>query len=237
MSRFAESAPQSPIASMRPTLWVKRLLIAHAVSYVVFLILASWVKWPGAIDLALIPSKVESGYVWQLATYIVTGNPLDPGSFLFDLLALFFFGPEMERTFGPRRFLGFYALVAVVTAVLVVTTGFVSLSVARFPYFGFAAPVVGLIVAFGVHYPTRQVLLVLWPVKAWTLVLITLGIIALYGLSRGPESVLLPAYGAFVAWLLTTGYWNPRRAWTRFRTWRLKRELRVVRGRDDKYWN
>src|SRR5277367_3220637 len=56
---------------------------------------------------ALIPAAVvKLFFVWQLVTYMFLHGGI--GHILFNMLALWMFGTELERTWGTRRFLRFY---------------------------------------------------------------------------------------------------------------------------------
>jgi membrane associated rhomboid family serine protease len=55
---------------------------------------------------ALTPILVVHGYVWQLATYMFLHGGI--WHILFNMLALWMFGADIEQTWGTRRFLKFY---------------------------------------------------------------------------------------------------------------------------------
>jgi len=56
--------------------------------------------------LALIPARVvRDGFIWQLATYLFLHGGF--GHILWNMLALWMFGADLEGTWGTRRFLQF----------------------------------------------------------------------------------------------------------------------------------
>ncbi|MDR0644956.1 MAG: rhomboid family intramembrane serine protease [Treponema sp.] len=56
--------------------------------------------------LALIPSEVLSGWVWQFATYMFAHGSIS--HILFNMLALFIFGRQVESGMGTKEFLLYY---------------------------------------------------------------------------------------------------------------------------------
>ena len=95
---------------------------------------------------------------------------------LFNMLALYMYGSDIERVGGPRRFTSFY-FVCVITAAL---TQLVMATLANWPPYptvGASGGVFGLLLAFGLYFPRRMVMLIFPPVPlpAWLFV-------TLYGL-------------------------------------------------------
>jgi hypothetical protein len=84
------------------------------------------------------------------------------------MLALFFFGREIESTYGKKAFLGFY-----LTAILLGNIGFSIrhqiMGIER-SAIGASGAVVATIILFALKYPNRVVLLMMaFPVPAWIL--------------------------------------------------------------------
>src|SRR3954469_18809639 len=57
--------------------------------------------------LALTPTSVAAGEVWQLVTALFIHKEAAPISLFFDCLGLWFVGATVERDFGRKRFLFF----------------------------------------------------------------------------------------------------------------------------------
>src|SRR4051812_4090592 len=64
--------------------------------------------------LALTPTSVAAGEVWQLLTALFIHREAAPVSLFFDVLGLWFVGATVERDFGRRKFLLFFFLPAIV---------------------------------------------------------------------------------------------------------------------------
>jgi membrane associated rhomboid family serine protease len=65
--------------------------------------------------LALIPIAVLNGWVWQFVTYMFAHGGLT--HLLFNMLALFIFGTQVERHMGSREFLLYYLLTGILAGV------------------------------------------------------------------------------------------------------------------------
>jgi membrane associated rhomboid family serine protease len=113
--------------------------------------------WPPAAG----PRNVPGFELWQLVTYsFLHGSLLHLG---FNMLALYTFGRDVERLFGSRWYLQYY-LVSVVTAALshLVVTGW--MGAPPYPTVGASGGVYGLLLAFGVYFPQRTVILLFPPI-------------------------------------------------------------------------
>jgi membrane associated rhomboid family serine protease len=163
------------------------LILVNVIAYFLMMLLGDGLF----LQLALWPLGMEGFDVsfmpWQLVTY----SFLHAGMLhlFFNMYALFLFGGEIERLFGPRWFATYY-LVCVITAALAqlivqsVTTGPIA------PTVGASGGVFGLLLAFGMYFPRRQLMLIFLPVPlpAWLFVTIY-GVIELYlGVSSGGNS-------------------------------------------------
>jgi membrane associated rhomboid family serine protease len=65
--------------------------------------------------LAMIPLAVMSGWVWQFVTYMFAHGGIS--HLLFNMLALFIFGTQVERRMGSREFLLYYLITGVLAGV------------------------------------------------------------------------------------------------------------------------
>jgi membrane associated rhomboid family serine protease len=117
---------------------------------------------------------------WQLATYSFLHDQNDVLHLLFNMWGLFLFGSEIERLFGSRWYASYY-MVCVVTAAIAQLI--VSAVAGGPPYatVGASGGVFGLLLAFGVYFPRRQLMLIFPPVPmpAWVFVLLY-GVIELF---------------------------------------------------------
>lgn len=129
------------------------------------------------------PADVVGSFkLWELVTYMF----LHQGVFhiLFNMLALWMFGAELERLWGSREFLKFYFVTGV-------GAGLLTVLVSLLP-FGFAAPlytsiiigasgaIYGLLLAYGLRFPDRPIYMYfVFPVPAKYFVLL-MGLLAFY---------------------------------------------------------
>jgi len=108
------------------------------------------------------PGGFESGFApWQLVTYSFLHGGL--GHIFFNMLALYMFGGEIERLFGTRYY-ALYYFACVVTAALthLVVNAWMGGSPA--PMVGASGGIYGLLLAFGIYFPHRRVLLLFPPI-------------------------------------------------------------------------
>jgi membrane associated rhomboid family serine protease len=129
--------------------------------------------WPPGGD------GVTPGFqVWQLVTYsCLHGGVMH---LFFNMLALYMFGSDIERLFGSRWFLGYY-FVCVVTAALthLVVTAWMGLP--QMPTIGASGGVFGLLLAFGMYFPHRRVMLLFPPIPMQARFFVILyGLVELY---------------------------------------------------------
>ena len=118
-------------------------------------------------------------WVWQPATYMF----LHGGVFhiLFNMLALWMFGGELERIWGTRYFLKFYFVTGIGAGVVTVVLSLLPFG-GQLQYvniIGASGAIYGLLLAFAMYFPDRPILLVVFPVPAKIAVTI-LGAIALF---------------------------------------------------------
>lgn len=140
--------------------------------------------------LGLVPGEVLFSFaVWQLFTYMFLHDPLGFWHILFNMLSLWMFGVDLERTWGTKRFLKYYFLCGVGAGVCVVIANAIlpggSMSSRTI---GASGAIYGLLLAFGVLYPDRTVLFsFLFPIKAKYFVMI-LGVIAFMSSLAGTDN-------------------------------------------------
>lgn len=148
---------------------------------------------------------------WQLLTYgFLHGNLTH---IAFNMFGLWMFGQDLERLWGPRRFLTFFL-------VCVVGAGFVQLLVAGFqgglyPTVGASGGLFGILLAYGLTFPNRIVVPLFPPIpmRAITFVVV-FGLLELYlGLSGNAPGIANFAHlGGMLFGFLMLRYWRgPRR--------------------------
>ena len=70
-----------------------------------------------AFYFSLIPLAVSQGYIWQFVTYMFVHDPGSPSHIIFNMLALFIFGTQVERQIGSREFLLYYLLTGILAGI------------------------------------------------------------------------------------------------------------------------
>jgi len=133
--------------------------------------------------LGLMPAAVLGGlHVWQLATYMF----LHGGVFhlLFNMLALWMFGAELERIWGTRYFLKFYFVTGIGAAALTVLFSLMPFSFAQqlqhAIVIGASGAIYGLLLAYALYFPDRPIYMYfVFPIPAKYFVAI-MGALAFY---------------------------------------------------------
>ena len=131
--------------------------------------------------LQLVPVDVLHGKIWQLATYaFVHAGFLH---FLFNMLALWMFGAQLEQKWGTRYFLKFYFVTGIGAGVLTVLFSLLPFGFAQQLHgsniIGASGAIYGLLLAYALYFPDRPILLIVFWVPARICVAI-LGAIALF---------------------------------------------------------
>jgi membrane associated rhomboid family serine protease len=120
-------------------------------------LVAEFALWPPATG----PRAGPGFELWQLVTYsFLHGSLLHLG---FNMLALYTFGRDVERLFGSVWYLQYY-FVCVVTAAVshLVVTGW--MGAPPYPTVGASGGVYGLLLAYGIYFPRRTVILLFPPI-------------------------------------------------------------------------
>lgn len=100
---------------------------------------------------ALVPAAVvKLFFIWQLVTYMFLHGGI--GHLLWNMLALWMFGSELEQAWGTRRFLQFYLFCGAGAGVCVVLANYI-----------FGNPAAATIGSSGAIYGILLVSAVLWP--------------------------------------------------------------------------
>ncbi|HMD35279.1 MAG TPA: rhomboid family intramembrane serine protease [Vicinamibacterales bacterium] len=128
--------------------------------------------------------------IWQLASYMF----LHWGIFhiLFNMLALWMFGAQLEQVWGTRFFLKFYFVAGIGSAILTVLFSLLPFGFARPLYhadiIGASGAIYGLLMAYALYFPDRPILLIVfWVPAKWCVTI--LGAIALYSSLSDPGGV------------------------------------------------
>ena len=119
---------------------------------------------------ALIPARVVTRFaIWELVTYLFIHGGLF--HIVWNMLALWMFGAELERTWGTARFVRFYFSCGVAAGILVIIAAYL-FGGANVPVVGSSGAIFGLL-AYGVLFPNQTMLFgFLIPIKTKYFVMI-----------------------------------------------------------------
>jgi membrane associated rhomboid family serine protease len=178
-STFAYSFGPGPLTPA-----VKLLIIANVVVFI-----ASRFIDVLRLRLGFMPQDVLThGYVWQPFTYMFVHDGIF--HILFNMLALWMFGVELERMWGSRYFTKFYLVSGVGAAVVQTLLSFLPFGPLQQVYYiqtvGASGAVYGLLLAYAMYFPHRPIYMYfVFPIPAKYFVLI-IGAISLLSSIDGP---------------------------------------------------
>jgi membrane associated rhomboid family serine protease len=141
---------------------VKWLVLANAAVFLLMALLGVTASRVGAIlfgVLALVPQFVVHGYLWQLVTYSFVHSGIF--HILFNMLALWMFGAQLEMDWGKKKFYEFYffcVMGAAITTILVSYSGLRGITPMT-PTVGASGGVLGILMAFGLLYGDQEIML------------------------------------------------------------------------------
>lgn len=144
---------------------------------------------------------------WQIITYGFLHGGFT--HLLFNMFGLYMFGSDIESVWGQRRFLTYYLVCIVTAAIAQLIVTWMSGSV--YPTVGASGAVFGLLLAFGMMFPRRTVVLLIPPIPMPAWLFVTLyGVIELYlGITGTASGVAHFAHlGGMVGGYLMITYWR-----------------------------
>lgn len=147
---------------------------------------------------------------WQLVTYSFLHGSLT--HLLFNMFALYMFGSDIERVLGARRFAIYYFICVLAAAVAQLGVAALSNS-PPYPTVGASGGVFGLLLAFGLYFPRRTVMLIIPPIPmpAWLFVMLYGLLELVLGVTGSQEGVAHFAHlGGMVGGYLTIRAWRSR---------------------------
>ena len=159
----------------------------------------------------VVPASVIRGWLWQPLTYIFLHSRDIPTHILFNMLMLWMFGGELERHWGERAFLRYFAVCGVGAGIFATALGVLMGGLALVvPTIGASGAIYGLFMAYGIVFAERTVLfMMLFPMKARTMALIMFALTFFYlGTGAGGGVSHIAHLGGGV-----TGFLFLKRAW------------------------
>jgi membrane associated rhomboid family serine protease len=170
---------------------IKMLILANVAAFVI-----TFFAPEVMLFLGLQPAAVVGGQLWQPFTYMFLHGGF--GHILFNMLALWMFGVELERMWGFRFFLKYYFVCGVGAALTTVVLSFVPLAMFDHLYaaltVGASGAVYGILLAYALYFPNRPIYIYfIFPVPAKYFVMI-MGGISLLSSFNGPGGVAHTAH-------------------------------------------
>jgi membrane associated rhomboid family serine protease len=226
---------------------VRWLLIANIALFILYYVLPARGGLHQFLEnFALVPEQVVQTFaIWQIVTYLFLHASIS--HVLWNMLALWLFGVEIERTWGTRKFLRFYFGCGIAAGLMVIACAYV-FGGTEIGTVGSSGAVYGLLVAYAVVFPEQTILFgFLIPMKSKYFVMIIGAIVflqsymATVGGQRGSGIAVTAHLGGMVAgylWLrgrrlhfqvrepLVSGYkdWKLRRAKKKFEVYLKKQD-------------
>lgn len=188
---------------------LKALIGANVGIFVIMVVLPSRVEHVAIEMLGLVSFHVVHLWLWQLVTYMFLHGSIF--HLLFNMLALWMFGTELERIWGSRYFLKFYFVTGIGAGILTVLFSLLPFEFARYlyvvPVIGASGAIFGLLLAYALYFPDRPIYMYfVFPIRAKIFVLIV-GAIALLSSVSAPGGVANATHlgGLLVAYVYLKG--------------------------------
>jgi membrane associated rhomboid family serine protease len=214
---------------------VKYLIWANVAVYAL-----TWIFPVLTIVLGLVPQAVFGRvWLWQPVTYMFVHGDLM--HILFNMLGVWMFGVELERLWGTRFFLRYYAVAGLGAAATTLLWSLLPLDVSTQIYyavtFGASGALYGLLMAFALYYPDRPILMFLLfpiPAKYFALIIGAIAFMASAGSGGGGVAHTAHLGGLVVGYLYLKGsrgiVSDVKSRYLRWKMQRLRRRFEVHSG-------
>jgi membrane associated rhomboid family serine protease len=187
------------------TPWVSRLLIANILVYFLQMSIPTLTG-----TLALVPALLLER-PWTIITYMFAHSTAGLSHILFNMFALYIFGPRVELRLGSAHFIRLYFVAGI-------SGGLLSLLFTPYtPIVGASGALFGVQLAFAKFFPRDRILI--WgiiPVEARVLVLITTALALFGGFTGGGTTAHFAHLGGYVGaffYLLWADKRSPKGQW------------------------
>lgn len=161
-------------------------------------------------------------WLWQLITYMFLHSLYDPWHLIFNMLALWMFGGDVERAMGSRKFLTMYLTAGLFAGICS------CFFVPRSPILGASGAIFAIEVAFAMYFPNATIIFFIFPMKAKHLVMIFASITIFNCVTPGGGNVAHFAHlGGLLYGFLFVRY-EPRLV-KLIATWQLRQQEKEIR--------
>ena len=238
MSQYRQSGPAVVIGPGPMTPAVRAILFANVGAFVLTffaprLMVGLFGLAPGAV--------VTQLQIWRLATYLFIH---DPGGFthiLFNMLALWMFGVELEHRWGTRGFVRYYAITGVGAGIATVVIAMLPFDATRAIWasttIGASGAIYGLLLAWALLFPTRQILFMFifpLPARVAAILMGAMSFLAAVSGTNGSVAEATHLSGFVIGWLYLRGPKNLRLELqyrlTKWRMDRMRKRFNVHKG-------
>jgi len=140
------------------------------------------------IFLKLIPvAVVKDFFIWQLVTYAFLHQGF--GHIIWNMLALWMFGADIERIWGTRRFVQFYFFCAVGAGICVVIANYLlPWGNPAIPTIGSSGAIFGILMVYAIMFADREILwgfLIPIKVKYFVMIIGAVAFLSSFGVNSG----------------------------------------------------
>jgi membrane associated rhomboid family serine protease len=222
---------------------IKILIITNVVAFLASLVVPAIV-----LRFAVVPQAVfEQLAFWQPVTYMFLHGGI--GHLLINMLSLWMFGTELERTWGTRFFTKYYFVTGIGAALATLAWSISPLPFAEALYYsamiGASGAVYGVLLAYAMYYPHRPIYLYfVFPIPAKYFVMIVGAITFLSSIGSGSGGVAHTAHlgGLVVGYFYLKSFRarpldEIKYRWLRWRMNRARSKFGVYSGgKDDDGW-
>jgi rhomboid family protein len=189
---------------------------------------------------------LTQGRLWQIVTYLFLHASVS--HILFNMLALWMFGVDLERRWGTQAFTRYYFFTGIGAGVSTILISLLPLDSVQTMYraatVGASGAIYGLLMAWALVFPHRTILfMMLFPLPARIVVLImgTIAFLSAMNVSGSVVNEFAHLGGLVAGWLYLKGPTNLRLdlkyRLTKWRMDRMRRRFDVHRGGRDDHWN
>jgi len=230
---------------------IKMLLIANIAMFVLTSLVPISVHQEINSWFGLKPdAMLTQGRIWQPVTYMFLHA--DTMHILFNMLGLWMFGVELERTWGTPFFLRYYFVVGVGAALMIVGLSLLPLSWTAASYhmvtIGASGAIFGLLLAYGLSFPNRPIYLYfLFEIPAKYFVMIVGAVVFFQSVNSQGGGISHTAHlgGLLIGYFYLRGRrmlrWSPiaeiKYRYLRWKIGRMRKKFDVVSGGRSDDWD
>lgn len=217
---------------------VRALVLANVAAFVLTFVAPSLMV--GLFGLQ--PRAVVTGFeIWRLATYLFIHDPAGLTHILFNMLALWMFGVDLERRWGTAGFVRYYAITGIGAGLATVAIALLPFATTRGIYLsttiGASGAIYGLLFAWALLFPQRQMLFMFifpLPARAAVAIMGAMSFVAAVSGTNGTVAEATHLAGLVIGWFWLQGPTHLGLALqyrlTKWRMARLRRRFHVHSG-------